>query len=155
LRAAGAKRPSVAMTPPRASDMWIALAGKADRLLARVRDWWQAREELGSLDRHELERLAGEFGMSARDLEDLAAHGPGAADLLYERMHALGITRDDAERLARGLMRDLERTCSCCADKAVCRKDLVAHPEDPTWKAYCPNAISLQSIQGTKGRFPA
>jgi hypothetical protein len=131
-----------------------ALAGKADRFLTWVRDWWQAREELGSLDRHELERLAGEFGMSARDLEDLAAHGPGAADLLYERMHALGITRDDAERLARGLMRDLERTCSCCADKGVCRKDLAAHPEDPAWKTYCPNAISLESVQTTKGRFP-
>ncbi|HEY5829065.1 MAG: hypothetical protein ACAH24_12495 [Hyphomicrobiaceae bacterium] len=132
----------------------IAVTGIADRFLARLRDWWQARDELGGLDRHELERLAGEFGMSARDLEDLAAHGPGAADLLYERMHALGITRDDAERLARGLMRDLERTCSCCADKGVCRKDLAAHPEDPAWKTYCPNAISLESVQATKGRFP-
>jgi hypothetical protein len=52
----------------------IAVTGIADRFLARLRDWWQARDELGSLDRQELERLAGEFGMSARDLEDLAAH---------------------------------------------------------------------------------
>lgn len=133
----------------------IAHTGIADRFLVRLRDWWQARDELGNLDRQELERLAGEFGMSARDLEDLAAHKPGAPDLLYERMHALGITSADAERVARGLMRDLERTCSCCADKGACRKDLAGNPEDPAWKAYCPNAIVLESVQSTKGRFPA
>jgi hypothetical protein len=70
-------------------------------------------------------------------------------------MRALGITRADAERAARGLMRDLERTCSCCTDKSVCKKDLAVHPQDPGWKAYCPNAVSLESVQAMKGRFPA
>ena len=129
--------------------------GIADRFLARWRNWWMAREELGGLDRNELERIAGEFSMSAQDLEDLAARGPGAADLLYERMHALGITRADAERVARGMMRDLEKTCSCCNDKGVCEKDLARHPDDPAWKAYCPNAVTLESIKSAKGRFPA
>lgn len=131
------------------------LLGVADRFLARWRDWWRARDELGSFDRQELERLAGEFGMSAQDLEDLTARGPGAADLLYERMHVLGITRADAERVARGLVGDLERTCSRCSDKGVCRKDLARHPEDPAWEAYCPNAAMLESIQSAKQRFPA
>jgi hypothetical protein len=133
----------------------LGIAGIADRFLARWRDWWRARDELGGLDRQELERLAGEFGMSAQDLEDLAARGPGAADLLYERMRALGITRADAERVALGLARDLERTCSRCGDKGLCRQDLASHPQDPAWKAYCPNAITLEAIQSAKGRFPA
>lgn len=129
--------------------------GTVDRFLAHWREWWRARDELIGLDRNELERIAGELGMSAHDLEDLAARGPGAADLLYERMKALGITRADAERLAHGMMRDLERTCSCCGDKGVCEKDLARHPNDPAWKDYCPNAVTLESISSAKGRFPA
>lgn len=140
--------------PGRSADEAVGLIAIADRLLDRWRDWQRSREELGSLDHQELERLAGEFGMSARDLEDLSARGPGAADLLYERMQALGITRADADRMAQGLLRELERTCSCCSDKSSCRKDLARRPEDPAWKAYCPNAISLESIQAAKGRFP-
>ena len=131
------------------------LTGVADRFLTHWREWWRARDELGQLDRSELERIAGEFGMSAQDLEDIAARGPGAADLLYERMKVLGITRADAEHVARGLMRDLERTCSCCNEKGICEKDLGKHPDDPAWKDYCPNAITLESIRSAKGRFPA
>jgi uncharacterized protein YjiS (DUF1127 family) len=140
--------------PGRSADEATGLTGIADRFLERWRDWRRSREELGSLDRQELERLAGEFGMSARDLEDLSARGPGAADLLYERMQALGITRADVDRMAQGLLRDLEKTCSCCCDKPLCRKDLAMSPEDPAWKAYCPNALSLESIEATKRRFP-
>jgi uncharacterized protein YjiS (DUF1127 family) len=141
--------------PGRSAEEIAGLVGIADRLLARWRDWRRAREELSGLDRHELERLAGEFGMSARDLEDLSVRGPGAADLLYERMQALGISRLDVDRIAQGLMRDLKKTCSCCGDKSSCRKDLATRPENPEWKGYCPNAISLESIQATTRRFPA
>jgi hypothetical protein len=131
------------------------ITGIADQFLARWRDWWRARDELGHLDRSEVERIAGEFGMSPRDLEDIATRGPGAADLLYERMKVLGITRADAEHVARGVMRDLERTCSCCNDKGVCEKDLARHPDDPAWKDYCPNAITLESIKSAKDPFSA
>lgn len=126
--------------------------GAVDRLLAHLRDWWRARDELIGLDRSELERIAGELGMSAHDLEDLAARGPAAANQLYERMRLLGLTRADAERIAHGLMRDLERTCACCSDKSACEKDLARHPNDPTWKDYCPNAATLESIMSAKGR---
>ncbi len=129
------------------------LLAAADNFLARLRAWWRHHNELGTFDRNELERIAGEFGLSARDLEELEARGPHAADLLYQRMQALGIARDDVERVADGLMRDLEKTCSCCGDKGACERDLARRPDDPTWKAYCPNAVSLDSIKRTKGRF--
>ena len=69
--------------------------------------------------------------MTADDLRDLAARGPDAAHLLYERMRALGITADDVERTAQGLMRDLERTCACCNDKGTCGRDLANRPGRP------------------------
>lgn len=124
-----------------------------EHFLARWLEWWRRRHELEHLDRQELERTAGEFGMTGRDLEDLVARGPHAADLLYARMQALGIGRTDVERLAIGLLRDLEKTCACCNDKGVCERDLAKRPEDPAWKAYCPNAVSLAAVRSAKGRF--
>lgn len=141
------------MSNPKHQASKTALTTAAEHFLTRLREWWHRHGELRKVDRGELERIAAEFGMTARDLEDLAAQGPRAADLLHERMQALGIARSDIERLAQGLMRDLERTCACCNDKGACKQDLAKRPDDPAWKDYCPNAISLESIKGTKGRF--
>ena len=120
--------------------------------LTRLYDWWRYHDELGSLPRDELEHMAGEFGMTGRDLEDLAAKGPHAAALLYRRMAALGLSRSDVERIGHGLMRDLEKTCACCNDKSQCKKDLAARSGDAAWKDYCPNAVSLESVGKTRGR---
>ncbi len=62
-------------------------------------------------------------------------------------MAALGINRDDIDRAADGLMRDLEKNCAMCQDKGGCRKDLEQRPGDPVWQQYCPNALSLESVQ--------
>jgi hypothetical protein len=118
--------------------------------VARVRAWWRQASELRSLDGHEVERIAADLGMTARDLEDLTARGPNAAALLHRRLTALGLARADVERTALGLMRDLERTCSCCDQKGVCEHDLAKRPDDPAWKAYCPNAVSIESVLGMK-----
>ena len=123
--------------------------------IARLRTWWQHSNELRNMDRREVDRIAADLGMTARDLEDLAARGPHAAELLHRRLAALGLSQSDIERTTLGLMRDLERTCSCCDHKGVCEQDLASRPDDPAWKNYCPNAISLESVAGTKGRFPA
>lgn len=126
----------------------------ATSFIKRLHDWWRYHNELGNLPRDELEHMAGEFGMTGRDLEALAARGPQGADLLYQRMRALGLSRSDVERIGHGLMRDLERTCACCNDKSQCKKDLAARPGDAAWKDYCPNAVSLESVDRMKDRFP-
>lgn len=127
----------------------------AEDFIARVRAWWQHGNDLKDMDRHEVDRIAADLGMTARDLEELAARGPNAAELLHRRLTALGLSRSDVEHTALGLMRDLERTCSCCDHKGVCEQDLANRPDNPAWKGYCPNAISLGSVAATKGRFPA
>ena len=100
----------------------------ARHLLARVREWWGRRSELDTMHPDDLARLARDLGMTGPELRDLAARGPEASHLLYERMHALGLAKADVERLAPGLMRDLERTCACCNEKGVCERDLGGTP---------------------------
>jgi hypothetical protein len=91
----------------------------------------------------ELERTAEDVGITAPELRELVARGPHAADLLHERMRALGLCKEDVERVAFGLMRHLERTCALCSEKGVCHRDLAERPDDPAWRGYCPNAIAL------------
>jgi hypothetical protein len=125
-----------------------------EALLARVRDWWRRHDELSGVDPKELGRVAADLGMSTNALKDLAARGPDAANLLYERMRALGISKADVDHAAQGVLRDLQRTCACCNEKGVCEKDLEERPDNPVWKSYCPNAVTLDSLARLKHRLP-
>jgi hypothetical protein len=113
-------------------------------LLSRVRDWWRTQDELRLLNSQELGRVAWDLGLSGDALKDLVARGPDAAHLLYARMQALGMSEADVELAAHGVLRELQKTCALCNDKTVCEKDLAKHPDDPVWKSYCPNAVTLE-----------
>src|SRR5215831_20238316 len=123
-----------------------------DTLLGRIRDWWRRQEEFNALGNKEIGRIAEGLRISTGTLRDLVARGPDAANLLYDRMQALGISKADVERAAEGVMRDLQRTCVCCNEKGICEKDLAKRPEDPTWESYCPNAFTLESLLKLKAR---
>ena len=129
--------------------------GTPHHFLVRLRKWWRRRSELETMDPEELARVARDLGMSGGELRDLAARGPDAAHLLEERMRVLGLTRADVEQVVHGLMRDMERTCACCGEKGVCKKDLTARPNDDAWEGYCPNAVALTGAKIIKGHFPA
>ena len=122
---------------------------------SRLRARWRRRRELGTMDRRELEQIAGDLGMTGGELLDLATRGPHAADELRERMRIMGLTRADAEQTAYGLMRDLERTCTYCREKGRCGKDLARRPGDPVWSSYCPNAVSLNSVSNATRDAPS
>jgi hypothetical protein len=128
--------------------------GAVETLLARVRDWWRRQSELSYLDDKELGRVAAELGMSSNALEDLVERGPEAAHNLYERMRVLGLSKADVDAAAHGALRDLQRTCACCNDKGVCEKDLAKRPDNPVWKSYCPNAVTLETLAKLKTHSP-
>jgi hypothetical protein len=121
-------------------------------LLGRVRDWWRRQEQLNALGNNEMGRVAADLHISTDTLRDLVTRGPEAVNLLYERMQALGISKADVDGAAQGVMRDLQRTCACCNEKGVCEKDLTDRPDDPVWKNYCPNAVTLESLSELKAR---
>jgi hypothetical protein len=112
-------------------------------------------KELRALDDKEIGRLAADLSMSTNTIRSLIARGPHAADLLYERMNALGISKADVDRAAQGIMRDLQRTCACCNEKGVCEKDLEERPDDPVWKSYCPNTVTLETLAKLKAHSSA
>jgi hypothetical protein len=101
---------------------------------------------LRALDDKQIGLVAEDLRISTSALRDLVARGPDAANLLYDRMQALGLFKADVERAAEGVMRDLQRTCACCNEKGICEKDLAKRPEDPIWESYCPNAFTLEAL---------
>ncbi len=121
-------------------------------LAGRIADWWRKRGEIAAFGKDDIERMAQDIGLSAEELTGLAAQGSDTAALLRERMAALGVTPADADRVALGLMRNLERECACCCSKEACADDLANRPADPAWKGYCPNANSLESAARMRGR---
>jgi len=46
----------------------------------------------------------------------------------------------------------LQRTCACCNEKGVCEKDFTERADDPAWKSYCANAVTLESLTELKAR---
>src|SRR5215470_3720302 len=121
-------------------------------LLGRIRDWCRRQEELNALGSKEIGRIAEDLQISTGTLRDLIARGPDAANLLYRRMQALGISKVELNEAAEGVMRDLQRTCACCNEKRMCEKDLTKRPEDPVWESYCPNAFTLDALLKLKAR---
>jgi hypothetical protein len=58
------------------------------------------------------------------------------------------------ERVADGLMRDLERTCACCDQTGRCKKDVATRLRDQSWGGYCPNASALTSVKCALRHYP-
>ena len=122
-------------------------------VLVDVLDWWHAlRErharlaEIENLGAEELARMAADVGLSSDELVRLAGEPAHMAELLDRRLAALGLSHDEIRKLSPLLLVDLQRTCSCCADKKRCAEDMAADPNAPGWEAYCPNAGTLRSL---------
>jgi hypothetical protein len=71
---------------------------------------------------------------------------------MYRRLDALGISASEIDRVCSLLEADMAALCGACAEKARCKADLDARPDDPAWREYCANAGTLEGIQGLKGR---
>ena len=112
------------------------------------RNWRAARESIGELDGcgSELARIARDVGVAPSELYTIAAKRPDSADQLKLRLEALHL---DAETLRRDdplIMRDLERVCTTCGSKRRCVRDFVRFADDTAWRAYCPNAMTLDAL---------
>src|SRR5215470_15363042 len=111
--------------------------------------WLRHRRELSEmrqLDRTDFDRIADDLRVSPDDLEELVRLGPHASDEMPKMLQELGI---DEERLSRAhplLLRDMERVCALCRDKAQCHRDLAAGTAAENYQGYCLNAATLETL---------
>ena len=120
---------------------------------ARVAEWWRTARPSwrhllhpGSASTGDVDRLAGEVGLTATALTALASTPSGLPMLLGRRLAALGLDPAEIERLSPRLLADLERTCNACPDRQRCIDDMVLDPLAPGWESYCPNSGTLATL---------
>jgi uncharacterized protein YjiS (DUF1127 family) len=118
-------------------------------LIDSLAAWLKHRRELSemrALDRTNLDRIANDLRISSDDLEELVRHGEHSSDELPEMLAQLGI---DELRLAKAyplLLRDMERVCGLCRDKAHCHSELAAGTAAGSYQEYCPNATTIEAL---------
>lgn len=111
------------------------------------RAWRERRLDLvrlGRVDATEVSGIAKDLNVSTAELRSLAGLGKNSAALLDRRLHTLGI---DPAKVEPAVMRDLQRCCSQCQDKALCAHELEDKPKQPSWPHYCPNEQTIGALQ--------
>ena len=103
-------------------------------------------KELRELDRFNFDRIASDLRVTPLELEELVRHGPHAADELPKMLEQLGIDEERLGRVNPLLLRDLERVCAMCPDKAKCHRDLAAGTAAEHYHEYCLNASTLETL---------
>lgn len=66
--------------------------------------------------------------------------------LLPRRMAALELHPAAVARSEAGACRDLQARCARCECYECCEQDLRRGPDNPAWRAYCPNSELLSAL---------
>jgi hypothetical protein len=118
-----------------------------------VTSWWHnwktTRANLASLDRcgtDDTGRIAQDLGVTASELRALAGKWPESAGLLNCRLAALGLDPAEIRRTDPQVLSDLRRVCTMCSSGRRCKRDLSRHGDDPVWREYCPNVVTLDAL---------
>ena len=110
----------------------------------RWRDRSRTRSELSALGSG-ASAVAHDLGFEAGEIGRLAGRSPDSTALLHVRLESLGLAAKVHNDPA--VMRDLERTCSSCCLKAVCKRDLASEKTAPAVAAYCPNEPTFEALR--------
>lgn len=119
-------------------------------LIGKFADWLKHRRELNEmrrLDRTEFDLIASDLRISPGDLDQLVQVGSHGADELPQMLKGLGISEDDLKRSQPMLVRDMQRVCALCRDKAHCDRELAAGTAAAHYRGYCPNAPSIDALK--------
>ncbi|MDO8877440.1 MAG: DUF6455 family protein [Pseudolabrys sp.] len=101
---------------------------------------------LSRCDREEIMQIASDLGVSADELRELSSKGPGSADLAKKMLVALGV--DPQALIVKDplVMRDIQRLCTTCRDKARCMHELADGTAAAHFHEFCPNAFTLDAL---------
>ncbi len=102
--------------------------------------------DLAGLDSGAFSAIARDLCLSSVDLELLAKAGERRTANLGRLLDALGIEDGVISRAEPAVMRDMQRVCALCPAKARCDRDLRAATSRRTYKEYCPNGPTINSL---------
>jgi hypothetical protein len=112
--------------------------------------WWKRRASIAAFDQigaDEEQNVARDLGTSVAELRLLAGQGADSANLLQRRLLDLKI---DPAAVEPAVMRDLQRCCSQCGEKALCEHELEDRPKSAKWPRYCPNEQTIDALKSEK-----
>ncbi len=132
-------------TLPNSDERKSLLADLAGRLWHNVQKLAQ-QAEIDKLTEEDLKRIAVDAGVSISELRTLTGKSSDAADLLYRRMGALHLDPDETGRAEPVVLRDLQRLCSMCKSRGLCKWDLSEFNTASNWQDYCPNSMTLRAL---------
>jgi hypothetical protein len=121
----------------------------SDTLARWWSNWRTARRNVAALDccgSEEAERIAHDVGVTAPELRTLAGKWPDSTNLLMCRLAAFKLNPGEIRRKDPGVLQDLQRVCTLCANTEDCAHDLARNPSDPVWHVYCPNVMTIQAL---------
>jgi hypothetical protein len=116
---------------------------------AKLRQWqrdWAAARSFERLGAGERDALARDLGLPEDTLDRIVSRGSGAGAELGRLLEALDLDPDHIGRAEPDVMRDMQITCSLCADVKECRSDLNRGIAGQTFQRYCPNAQTLAAL---------
>ena len=87
-----------------------------------------------------------ELSIVGKDVGGFMADTKGYDALLLERMTRLGLSPSAVDGADRNAMEHLQNTCSSCALKQRCTRDLATEQGDRDVAAYCPNETTLSHL---------
>lgn len=118
-------------------------------VIGKFVDWLKHRRELSEIrrmNRTDFDMIAQDLRVSPDDLDRMVEAGPHSADEMPKMLEALGIDLEDLVRTKPLLVRDMERVCALCRDKAQCHNDFAAGTAAEHFKDYCPNAPTIEAL---------
>lgn len=118
-------------------------------VIGKFADWLKHRRELSEIrrmNRTDFDMIAQDLRVSPYDLDKLVEAGPHSADEMPKMLEALGIDVEDLVRTKPMMVRDMERVCALCRDKAQCHGDFAAGTAAEHYKEYCPNAPTIEAL---------
>ncbi|MCP1966594.1 hypothetical protein [Bradyrhizobium elkanii] len=115
-----------------------------ESLLARLRAFLARRHEFDLLTAREVDEIAHELNLSTPDLRALARE-QGSPELLRKRLEHAGLSEQMLASSYCDVLRDLQRVCGLCREKARCAADL-ARERRASPARYCPNELTLTAL---------
>lgn len=119
----------------------------------RLAQWWRDLTTVPlttSVGGDEAVKIASDVGLSVPELETVRHMGKAAAYPMYKRLASLGLDEQQIAHDEPGVLNDLQRVCSFCAEKRQCVHELRTDPSDTHWQDYCPNMPTFEALEQEK-----